>query len=171
MKRRYRLYIIAFAIYTGSLLVTAVLAWLAIQYDIGAGVAQLAVSLTGNGLGGFAMVFGILQDDRAHKAEEKAAQAQQETAKAQKQAERAQKQAEQLQHQVEQQRQQAEQLQHQAEQQRQQAEQQRQRAERAEAELQRLLAERDNEVNARIRRLEIAAGLATPDASDDATEI
>ena len=164
MKRRYRLYIIAFAIYTSSLLVTAALAWLAIQYDIGAGVASLAVSLSGNGLGGFAMVFGILQDDRAQKAEEKAAKAQQETVKAQKQAAQLQKQAEQAQ-------QQAEQLQNQVEQQRQQAEQQRQRAERAEAELQRLLAERDSEVNARIRRLEIAAGLVPPDASDDPTEI
>ena len=53
----------------------------------------------------------------------------------------------------------------------QQAEQQCHRAERAEAELERLRAEHDSAVNARLRRLETAAGLTPPDASDDATEI
>ena len=128
MNPRYRLYIIAFAIYTSALLVTTALAWLAIQYDMVAGIAQLAVSITGNGLGGVALVFGILRDDRAKKAEEETARV------------------------------------------RQQAEQYRERAERAEAELQRLRAEQNGEFADRIRRLEIAAGLATPDTSDDATE-
>ncbi len=135
MNPRYRLYIIAFAIYTSALLVTAALAWLAIQYDMVAGIAQLAVSITGNGLGGVALVFGILQDDRARKAQEETARAREEAAKAQ-----------------------------------QQAEQYRERAERAEAELQRLRAEQNGEFADRIRRLEIAAGLAPPDTSDDATE-
>ncbi|MCY4416073.1 MAG: hypothetical protein OXE87_07170 [Chloroflexi bacterium] len=48
------------------------------------------------------------------------------------------------------------------------------RPERAEAELERLRsepAERDNELAARVRRLELAAGLTLPDASSDATEI
>ncbi len=51
------------------------------------------------------------------------------------------------------------------------AEQQRQRAERAEAELERLRSAREEEFAARLRRLETAAGLIPPDASDDATEI
>ena len=150
MNQRNRLYIMAFAVYTSALLVTAVFAWLAIQYNVASSVAQLAIALTGNGLGGFALVLGILRDDRVQKAEEETAKARQETAKAKQQADEFQKLY------VESQ---------------QQAEQERQRAERAEAELQRLRAERDDAVNARLRRLEIAAGITPPDASDDATEI
>ena len=185
MNARNRLYIMAFAVYTSALLVTAVFAWLAIRYDIASNAAQLAIAITGNGLGGFALVLGILRDDRAQKAEEEAAKARQETAKAKQQADEFQKlyvelqqqteqqrqQAEQQRQQAEQQRQQAEQFRQQAEQERLQAEQERQRAERAEAELQRLRAEHDHEVAARLHRLEIAAGITPPDASDDATEI
>ena len=87
-------------------------------------------------------MLGILRDDRVQKAEEKAAKAQQETEKF---------------------KQQAEQL-------RQQAEQQRQRADRAEAELERLRGAQGGEFADRIRRLEIAAGFASPDESDAATE-
>ncbi|MYC35237.1 MAG: hypothetical protein F4X64_18985 [Chloroflexi bacterium] len=132
----------AFAVYTTALLVTTALAGLALQYSTAAGVVQLAVALSGNGIGGFALVLGILRDDRVQKAEENAAQARQES----------------------------EQFKQQAEQFKQQAESERQRAERAEAELERVRAERDQEWAARIRRLEIAAGFAAPDASDDATE-
>ena len=178
MNARNRLYIMAFAVYTSALLVTAVFAWLAIRYDIASNAAQLAIAITGNGLGGFALVLGILRDDRAQKAEEEAAKARQETAKAKQQADELQKlyvelqqQTEQQRQQAEQQRQQAEQFRQQAEQERLQAEQERQRAERAEAELQRLRAEHDHEVAARLHRLEIAAGITPPDASDDATEI
>ena len=178
MNARNRLYIMAFAVYTSALLVTAVFAWLAIRYDIASNAAQLAIAITGNGLGGFALVLGILRDDRAQKAEEEAAKARQETAKAKQQADEFQKlyvelqqQTEQQRQQAEQQRQQAEQFRQQAEQERLQAEQERQRAERAEAELQRLRAEHDHEVAARLHRLEIAAGITPPDASDDATEI
>ena len=178
MNARNRLYIMAFAVYTSALLVTAVFAWLAIRYDIASNAAQLAIAITGNGLGGFALVLGILRDDRAQKAEEEAAKARQETAKAKQQADEFQKlyvelqqQTEQQRQQAEQQRQQAEQFRQQAEQERLQAEQERQRAERAEAELQRLRAEHDHEVAARLHRLEIAAGITLPDASDDATEI
>ena len=156
MNQRNRLYIMAFAVYTSALLVTAIFAWLAIQYNVASSVAQLAIALTGNGLGGFALVLGILRDDRVQKAEEETAKARQETAQAKQRADEFQKLY------VE--------LQQQAEQERRQAEQQRQRAERAEAELQRLRAEHDNEINARFRRLEIAAGITPPDASDDATE-
>ena len=171
MNARNRLYIMAFAVYTSALLVTAVFAWLAIRYDIASNAAQLAIAITGNGLGGFALVLGILRDDRAQKAEEEAAKARQETAKAKQQADEFQKLYVELQQQTEQQRQQAEQFRQQAEQERLQAEQERQRAERAEAELQRLRAEHDHEVAARLHRLEIAAGITPPDASDDATEI
>ena len=171
MNARNRLYIMAFAVYTSALLVTAVFAWLAIRYDIASNAAQLAIAITGNGLGGFALVLGILRDDRAQKAEEEAAKARQETAKAKQQADELQKLYVELQQQTEQQRQQAEQFRQQAEQERLQAEQERQRAERAEAELQRLRAEHDHEVAARLHRLEIAAGITPPDASDDATEI
>ncbi len=156
MNQRNRLYIMAFAVYTSALLVTAIFAWLAIQYNLASNVAQLAIALTGNGLGGFALVLGILRDDRAQKAAEETAKARQETAKAKQQVDQFQKLY------VE--------SQQQAEQERRQAEQQRQRAERAEAELQRLRAERNDAVNARLRRLEIATGITPPDASSDATE-
>ena len=142
MNTRNRLYIMAFAAYTSALLVAAVFSWLAIQHNTAVGVAQLAVALSGNGIGGFALLLGILRDDRAQKAEEKAAKARQETEKF---------------------KQQADQL-------RQQAEQQRQRADRAEAELERLRASPGGEFAERIRRLEIAAGFAPPEESDDATE-
>lgn len=76
----------AFAVYTSALLVTAVFAWLAIQYSVASNVAQLAIALTGNGLGGFALVLGILRDDRVQKAEEKAAKAQQHAAESEQSA-------------------------------------------------------------------------------------
>ena len=139
----------AFTAYTSALLAAAVFAWVALQYSTAAGVAQLAVALSGNGIGGFALVLGILRDDRAQKAEQKATEARQETAKAQKEAEQLRQQAEQL---------------------RQQAEVARQRAERAEAELRRLRAEQNTGIHTRLRRLEIAAGLTPPDASDGAAE-
>lgn len=133
----------AFAAYTSTLLVMAVLAWLSIQYNTVAGIVQLTVALSGNGLGGFALVLGILRDDRAEKAEERAAKAEEQAALA-----------------------------------RQQATQFLQRAERAEAEreriqdeLQRLRDEQNREMAERIRRLEIAAGFAPPEAiANDATE-
>ncbi len=70
MNSRTRLYIMAFAAYTSALLVAAVFAWVALQYSMAAGVAQLAVALSGNEIGGFALLLGILRDDRAQKAEE-----------------------------------------------------------------------------------------------------
>ena len=143
MNARNRLYIMAFAAYTSALLVAAVFAWLAIQQSAAAGVAQLAVAIAGNGLGGFALVLGILRDDRAHRERERADKAEQETVKARQQAAHFQRQAEAAM----------------------------QRAERAEAELERLRSGREEEFAARLRRLEIAAGITQPDASDDATEI
>ena len=122
----------AFAAYTSALLVAAVFAWAALQYSTAAGITQLAVALSGNGIGGFALVLGILRDDRAQKERERAEKAEQEVVKA-----------------------------------RQQIEQYRQRAELAEAELELLRSD----IAVRVFRLETAAGLTQPDASDDATEI
>ena len=150
----------AFAAYTSALLVAAVFAWLAIQHSMAAGVAQLAVAIAGNGLGGFALVLGILRDDRAQKAEASAKESEQKAAKAQRDAEQFRKEAEQFRLQAERFQQEAEEARH--------------RAHRAESELERLRserAERDQELAARVRRLELAAGLTPPDASSDATEI
>ena len=153
----------AFAAYTSALLVAAVFAWLALQHSTVAGVAQLTVALSGNGIGGFALLLGILRDDRAQKAVERAAKAEESAKQSEQKAAKAQQEIEQL-------RQQAEQFRQEAEQSQRQAEEARQRTQRAEAELERVRAERDQELAARIRRLEIAAGFAAPDASDDATE-
>ena len=150
MNTRKRLYIMAFAAYTSALLVATVFAWLALQYSTAAGVAQLAIVLSGNGIGGFALLLGILRDDRAQKADERAAKAEESAKQSEQKAAKAQQEIEQL---------------------RQQAEQFRQRAQRAEAELERVRAERNQELDTRVRRLEIAAGFAAPEASDnDATE-
>lgn len=142
----------AFAAYTSALLVAAVFSWLAIQHNTAVGVAQLTVTLSGNGIGGFALLLGILRDDRAQKAEQKAAKAQEETAKAQQETAKAQQETAKV-------RQEATKFM-------QESEQQRQRAERAEAELARLRTD----LAARVLRLETAAGLTPPDASGDATE-
>ena len=163
MNQRNRLYIMAFAAYTIALLVMAVLAWLVIQHSRGAGIAQLAVALSGNGIGGFALVLGILRDDRAEKAEQRTAQAQQETAEAKQETAKAQQDAAKAQQDAAKAQQEAEQL-------RRLAAEARQRAEQAEAELERLRARQNDEFAARIRRLEIAAGLAPPDPGEESTE-
>lgn len=170
MNSRNRLYIMAFAVYTTALLAITALAGLALQYSTAAGVVQLAVALSGNGIGGFALVLGILRDDRVQKAEEKAAKARQESEQFKQESEHLKQESEQFKQQAEQLKQESEQFKRQAERLEQQAALERQRAERAEAELERVRAERDREIAARIRRLEIAAGFTTPDASDDATE-
>lgn len=64
MNPRRRLYILAFAAYTTALALMTALAWLAFQHNVAAGIAQLTVSLSGNAPGGFALVLGILRDDR-----------------------------------------------------------------------------------------------------------
>ena len=138
MNPRNRLYIMAFAAYTSALLVAAVFARAALQYSTAGGVAQLTVALSGNGIGGFALLLGIFRDDRAQKAEASAKESEQKAANARQEAEQFRKEAEQ----------------------------QRQRAERAEAELESL----KTGLSARVFRLETAAGLATPDASEDSTE-
>ena len=94
MNRRRQLYILALAAHTASLVVMAAMPWLAIQRNTVAGIVRLTVALSGNGLGGFARVPGILRDDRADrereradKAEETAKQSEQKAIKAQQQAE------------------------------------------------------------------------------------
>lgn len=147
----------AFAVYTTALLATTALAGLALQYSTAAGVVQLAVALSGNGIGGFALVLGILRDDRVQKAEENAAKARQES--------------EQFKQQAEQFKQESEQFKQQAELLERQAESERLRAERAEAEVERIRTDRDREIAARVSRIEAALGLPSlPDASDDAME-
>ncbi len=161
----------AFVAYTSALLVATVFAWLALQYSTAAGVAQLAVALSGNGIGGFALLLGILRDDRAQKADERAAKAEESAKQSEQKAAKAQQEIEQLRQQAEQFRQEAEQSRQEAEQSLQQAEEARQRAQRAEAEVGRVRAEHDREIAARFSRIEAALGLPSlPDPSADATE-
>ncbi len=145
MNPRQRLYIIAFAVYTTALLTTTALAWLALQYNTAAGIAQLAVALSGNGLGGFALVLGILRDDRAEKERERARKAEESAKKSDRIAADARQQAAQFQAQ---------------------AEELRQRAERAEDELRRVRAQRDQAIADRFSRIEAALGLTPPTDSD-----
>ena len=174
VNQRRQLYLLAFAAYTTSLVVMAALAWLAIQYNTVAGVVQLTIALSGNGLGGFALVLGLLRDDRAErerqrademaetaknaveaakKSEQKANEAQQLIDQlqqqlqhqAQQQAEESQKLVQEFQAQVETERQQAEQERQQAEHVRRQAEQERQQAEQE--------RQRANRAEAELQRL------------------
>ena len=167
MNSRRRLYIIAFAVYTTALLTTTALAWLALQYNTAAGIAQLAVALSGNGLGGFALVLGILRDDRAEKERERARKAEESAKKSDQIAAEARERAAQFKAEAEVQRQRAER----AEAERRQLEAERRQLE---AELLRSYVERDRAMADRVSRLEAALGLAPPADSDvennDATE-
>ena len=167
ISQRYKLYLLAFVIYTTSAVVIGALELLAFRYSESATLARLVAMYSGSFLGGFALVLGILRDDRvekerqrAEKAEESAKQAEQKASQAQQQANQAQQQASQAQQDSEQLRQQFRQ---QAEQLQQEAEVERRRADRAEAELERLRSEQRWE--ARFRRLEQALGL-TPEFED-----
>ena len=169
MNTRRRLYILAFAAYTTTLALMTALAWLAFQHSAAAGIAQLTVSLSGNALGGFALVLGILRDDRADRERQRADEAVESARKSEQKANEARRLADQLQKQVEQTQKEAEQLQAEAQQEREQANLERQRADRAEAELRRLRDEQ--QLEARFRRLEEALGL-TPEngLADDQSE-
>ena len=131
------------------------LAWLAFQHSTAAGIAQLTVSLSGNALGGFALVLGILRDDRAERERQRADEAVESARKSEQKANDA--------------RQLADQLQKQVEQSKKEAELERRRADRAEAELRRVRDEQ--QLEARFRRLEEALGL-TPETgtADDQVE-
>ncbi len=165
MNPRRQLYILAFAAYTTSLVVMAALAWLAIQYNTVAGVVQLTIALSGNGLGGFALVLGLLRDDRAERERRRADEAAETAKNAVEAAKKSEQKASEAQELIGQLQVRAEQLQAQAERERQQAEQERQRAERAEAELRRV---RDGlTLESRFRRIEEALGLPPSDMTPD----
>ena len=182
MWEAYRLYLLAFAIYTITAIVTAILQAVAIRYDESSILAPIATTLSGNFLGGFALVLGILRDDRTAKQRERADKAegqikklQEENQKYRQQRDEAQQLAEQERAQaqawVEQERAQAqarvEQERARAEQVRAQVEQERlQERERAQAELQRVRAEYDREIAERFRRLEAVTGITPPAATD-----
>ena len=161
MNPRRRLYILAFAAYTTTLALMTALAWLAFQHSTAAGIAQLTVSLSGNALGGFALVLGILRDDRAERERQRADEAVESARKSEQKANDARQLADQLQKQVEQSKKEAEQLHAQAEQ-------ERQRADRAEAELRRVRDEQ--QLEARFRRLEEALDL-TPETRTAADQV
>ena len=142
---RYKLYVLAFVIYTATAVATAALQAVAIRYEAVAVLAPIITTLSGNFLGGFALVLGILRDDRAEKQRERADKAEEENEKLKQEKEEYRRQYEL-----------AQQL----------AEQERERAERAEAELQRVRAEHGREIAERVRRLEAFTGLTPPEASD-----
>ena len=139
MWQSYKLYLLALIIYTVATVVLAVLELVAMRYAEAAILARVATMLSGGFLGGFALVLGILRDDRFEKERQRAEKAEAAIADWQKRAE-------------------------QAEQGRQEAE---QRQERASAELQRVRAEYSRELADRVRRLEAAIGIAPVGVADD----
>ena len=157
MWQRYKLYLLAFVIYT---LGTAALVALEVVAELlgdSALLARLVTMLSGSFLGGFALVLGILKDDRYEKEKQRAEKAETDNAVLQKRLAASEKRAAQA-DQAEQDRDRAE------------AELQRVRAD-AEAELQRVRAEYSRETAERLRRLEAAVGIvpiaAAGDSSDD----
>ena len=149
MWEAYKLYLLAFLIYTITAIVTAAMQAAAIRYDESSILAPIATTLSGNFLGGFALVLGILRDDRTAKQRERADKAEVENKKLQEEKEK-------YRQQYEEEREQA----------RVRVEQASDRAERAESELQRVRAEYDHEIAERLRRLEAAIGLNPPAAAD-----
>ena len=167
--QRFKLYLLAFALYTVTAAVTAVLQALALHYESIAGLAPIIATLSGNFLGGFALVLGILRDDRAEKQRERADRAEDENKKLKQENEQYRQQYELAQQQCELAQQRAAQEREHAEQERARTKQERERAERAEAELQRVRSDHDREIAERLRRLEAFAGLEPPEAADAAS--
>ena len=168
MWQRYKLYLLAFVIYTIGTVVLVALEVLAEILGDSALLARLVTMLSGSFLGGFALVLGILKDDRYEKEKQRAEKAETDNAVLQKRLAASEKLAAQAGHKVEQ----AEQARDRAE-----AELQRVRADaeqarqHAESELQRVRAEHSRETAERLRRLEAAVGIvpigAIGDSSDD----
>ena len=77
MWQRYKLYLLAFVIYSIATGVLTVLALAAIRYDETAALALalLVTTLSSGFLGGFALVLGILRDDRVEKERQRAEKA------------------------------------------------------------------------------------------------
>ena len=159
MWRNYKLYLLAFIIYSLATVGLAVLELAVIRYAETAILARVATMLSGGFLGGFALVLGILRDDRFEKERQRAEKAEAAIADWQKQAAETEKRAAENAKQATDWQKRAEQ----AEQARQEAE---QRRERASAELQRVRAEYSRELADRVRRLEAAIGIAPVGVAD-----
>ena len=139
----------------------------AISYAEAAILARVATMLSGGFWGGFALVLGILRDDRFEKERRRAEKAEAAIADWQKQAAETEKRAAENAKQVadwQKRIAEAEKRAEQAEQARQEAERHR---ERAGAELQRVRAEYSRELADRVRRLEAAVGIAPVGVADD----
>ena len=141
MWQRYKLYLLAFIIYTLATAALAALEVLAAYLGDSALLARLVTMLSGSFLGGFALVLGILKDDRYEKERQRAEKAEAAIADWQKRAVAAEKRAAQ-------------------------AEQAEQARDRAEAELQRVRTEYTRETADRLRRLEAAVGIVPAVAGD-----
>ena len=142
MWQRYKLYLLAFVIYSIATGVLTVLALVAIRYDETAALALalLVTTLSSGFLGGFALVLGILRDDRVEKERQRAEKAEAAIADWQKRVAETEKRADH----------------------------ERNRADRAEAELQRVHAEYGGEMAERVRRLEMAVGITPATTPADA---
>ena len=189
MRRRHKLYLIAFVAYIVISFGLVGVQTLVLHFG---GPTAFATIFSSSFLGGFIMVFGILRDDSAIKDKERADEATAENQKLRKQNAEARQLIQQARQEAEMERMQAtlareqtalarEQAEwereqtalarEQAERAREQAEQARTRAEQVEAELQRVRVEHDREIAARFRRLEAATGITPPepDADPDAS--
>ena len=87
MWENYKLYLLALVIYTVATAALAVLELMAAHLDDSAVLARLATMLSGSFLGGFALVLGILRDDRVEKERRRAEKAEAAIAEVQKRAE------------------------------------------------------------------------------------
>ena len=72
MWQNYKMYVLALIIYSVGTAALAMLELLAAQLGDSAVWARLATMLSGNFLGGFALVLGILRDDRVEKEKQRA---------------------------------------------------------------------------------------------------
>ena len=171
MRRRHKLYLVAFVAYIAISFALVGVQTLVLHFG---GPAAFATIFSSSFLGGFVMVFGILRDDTAIKEKERADEAMVEIQKLRKQYAEAQQLIQQARQEAELERaqtalahEQAERAREQAEWEREQADRERERAERTEAELQRVRAEHEREIAARFRRLEAATGIMPPEPEDD----
>ena len=76
MWQSYKLYLLALIIYTVATVALAVLELAAVRYAEITILARWATMLSGGFLGGFALVLGILRDDRVEKERQRADEAQ-----------------------------------------------------------------------------------------------
>ena len=141
MWQRYKLYLLAFIIYTLATAALAALEVLAAYLGDSALLARLVTMLSGSFLGGFALVLGILKDDRYEKERQRAEKAETDNAALQQRLAESEKRAAQ-------------------------AEQAEQARDRAEAELLRVRTEYTRETADRLRRLEAAVGIVPAVAGD-----